>query len=82
VLDHVLTQGNPPDAPMLAPAIARIKHRFGRAPRAVTADRGYGEAKVDADLVALGVRRVAIPGEAGPAQPAKPSSAAAAFEGW
>ena len=34
---------------------------FGRAPGAVTADRGYGEAKVDADLVALGVKRVAIP---------------------
>ena len=48
--------GNPPDAPMLAPAIARIKARFGQAPRAVTADRGYGEAKIDADLEALGVK--------------------------
>ena len=60
VLDHRVVIGNPPDAPMLAPAIARITARFG-APGAVTADRGYGEAKVDADLVALGVKRVAIP---------------------
>jgi IS5 family transposase len=61
VLDHGVTIGNPPDAPMLVPAIARIKARFGVAPTAVTADRGYGEAKVDADLHALGVRRVVIP---------------------
>jgi IS5 family transposase len=61
ILDHNLEVGNPPDAPQLAPAIERIKHRTGRAPRAVTADRGYGEASVEADLHALGVRAVAIP---------------------
>ena len=61
VLDHTVVIGNPPDAPMLVPAIARITARFGRAPGAVTADRGYGEAKVDADLESLGVKRVAIP---------------------
>ena len=61
VLDHTVAVGNPPDAPMLVPAIARITARFGRAPTAVTADRGYGEAKVDAELEALGVKRVAIP---------------------
>jgi transposase, IS5 family len=61
VVDHVIAKGNPPDAPMLTPAIARVKARFGRAPKAVTADRGYGEAKVDADLEALGVKKVAIP---------------------
>jgi len=60
VLDHGVVVGNPPDAPMLVPAIARITARFG-APGAVTADRGYGEAKVDAELEALGVKRVAIP---------------------
>src|SRR5215213_2899642 len=47
VLDHGVVVGNPPDAPMLVPAIARIAVRFG-APGAVAADRGYGEAKVDA----------------------------------
>ena len=46
---------------MLVPAISRITTRFGRAPKAVTADRGYGEAKVDAELEAIGVQRVAIP---------------------
>jgi len=61
VLDHVVVVGNPPDAPMLVPAIARIVARFGRAPKAVTADRGYGEARVDAELEAIGVARVAIP---------------------
>jgi IS5 family transposase len=61
VLDHGVVMGNPPDAPMLVPAIARIAARFGRPPRAVTADRGYGEAAVDAGLEALGVKRVVIP---------------------
>ena len=61
VLDHHVEIGNPPDAPMLVPAVARIKARFAKAPRAVTADRGYGEAAVDAGLDALGVKRVAIP---------------------
>ena len=61
VVDHNVQVGNPPDAPMLVPAIARLGARFGRVPRAVTADRGYGEAAVDRDLHALGVTRVVIP---------------------
>ena len=61
VLDHTVSIGNPPDAPMLVPAIKRMTARFGRVPTAVTADRGYGEARVDAELETLGVRRVAIP---------------------
>jgi len=61
VLDYLVVKGNPADAPMLVPAVERIKARFGRAPKAVTADRGYGEASVDAGLEALGVERVAIP---------------------
>lgn len=61
VLDHSVMVGNPPDAPMLVPAIARIAARFAKVPRAVTADRGYGEAGVDAALSALGVKVVAIP---------------------
>jgi len=60
VLDHSLHVGNPPDGPLLAPAITRIKDLVGRAPKAVAADRGYGEAKVDAELQGLGVRHVAI----------------------
>jgi IS5 family transposase len=61
VIDHMVGKGNPPDAPGLIPAIGRVKARFGKAPRTVTADRGYGEAAVDAGLGALGVKRVVIP---------------------
>jgi IS5 family transposase len=61
VVDHRVVKGNPPDAPMLLPAVERIKARFGRAPRTAVADRGYGEAGVEADLEAAGVRRVVIP---------------------
>jgi IS5 family transposase len=61
VLDHTVEKGNPPDAPQLAPAIERITHRTGRPPRAVAADRGYGEAGVEADLHDAGVTTVAIP---------------------
>jgi transposase, IS5 family len=74
VIDHSLHQGNPPDAGLLIPAITRLIARFGRAPRAVTADRGYGEAKIDDDLADLGVATVAIP------RKGKPSAARRADE--
>jgi IS5 family transposase len=61
ILDHNIEQGNPPDAPMLAPAIGRITRRAGRAPRAVTADRGYGEQSVEDTLHTAGVRYVVLP---------------------
>ncbi len=61
VLDHTVHQGNPPDAPQLAPAVERVIARTGRRPRTVTADRGYGEASVEDDLRDLGVRTVVIP---------------------
>jgi IS5 family transposase len=61
VLDYQIEVGNPADAPLLVPAVKRIAARAGRTPRAVTADRSYGEAAVDQDLRALGVERVAIP---------------------
>ncbi len=50
VLDHSVHQGSPPDAPLLAPAIRRIRDLVGRAPKAVTADRGYGEARIEDEL--------------------------------
>ena len=74
ILDHNVEIGNPADAPQLAPAIERITRRAGRAPRAVTADRGYGEASVEDDLHELGVRVVAIP------RKSKPSAARREFE--
>ena len=61
IVDHNIEAGNPPDAPMLAPAIERVMARTGRAPRAVTADRGYGEAGVEDQLRAGGVRYVVLP---------------------
>ena len=61
VVDHDVQAGNPADAPQLAPAIQRVKARAGRAPRTVTADRGYDEAAVDDALASLGVRTVVIP---------------------
>ncbi len=61
VVDHHVVIGNPPDAPMLAPALARVKARFNKTPTKVTADRGYGEASVDDALEKLGVTTVAIP---------------------
>ena len=64
ILDYSLEPGAAPDAPQLAPAVERIRRRTGRAPSAVTADRGYGEPAVDRDLHALGVRTVAIPRKA------------------
>jgi transposase, IS5 family len=68
VLDHVVEKGNPPDAPMLAPAISRVTRLFGKVPKAVTADRGYGEASVEAELESMGVKHIAIPrrGRPGP----------------
>lgn len=54
ILDWSLHAGNPSDAAQLVPAIKRIRRRTGKVPRAVTADRGYGEAGVDAELAALG----------------------------
>lgn len=74
ILDHSVELGNPADAPQLAPAIERISRRTGRPPRAVTADRGCGDASVEDDLHQLGVRNVAIP------RKSKPSATRRAFE--
>lgn len=62
------TRHNPADAPLLAPAIGRISTLLGRAPKAVTADRGYGEATVEQDLNDLGVTTVVIPRTGKPSQ--------------
>lgn len=61
VLDYIVEPGNPADGPQLAPAVERIKQRTGRPPTAVTADRGYGEQKIEDALHDLGVRNVVIP---------------------
>jgi len=66
VLDHNVEVGNPPDAPMLVPAIKRIKQRIGRPPRAVTADRSYAEYPVENELRQLGVTTVVLPAKGKP----------------
>jgi transposase, IS5 family len=71
---HNVEIGNPPDAPMLVPAVARIAERAHKMPRAVTADRGYGEIAVEDTLQALGVRTVVLP------RKGRPTAARRTFE--
>jgi hypothetical protein len=78
VLDYSVEYGAAPDGPQLAPAMQRVSGRTGRVPRAVTADRGYGQPAVERDLQALGVRTVAIPARPRSHLPARPSSTAGA----
>ena len=61
ILDYNVEIGNPPDAPMLVPAVRRATERGRRVPVAVTADRGYGEGAVEDELEAIGVRHVVLP---------------------
>jgi IS5 family transposase len=61
VLDHAVFIGNPPDAPMLVPAVEAVSERAGEVPQAVTADRGYGESAVGDALSELGVQQVVLP---------------------
>jgi IS5 family transposase len=61
IVDYSAEYGAAPDGPQLVPAVKRVARRAGRAPSAVTADRGYGQPAVERDLRELGVRTVAIP---------------------
>jgi len=72
ILDYRVEYGAAPDGPQLVPAVERIHRRAGRVPRAVTADRGYGQPVIDRDLQARGVRMIAIPrqGKISPARKA------------
>ena len=70
VLDYSVEYGAAPDGPQLVLAINRVARRAGRVPRAVAADRGYGQPVVERGLHALGVRTVAIPRQA-PISPAR-----------
>jgi transposase, IS5 family len=64
ILDYAIEYGAAPDGPQLKPAIERICRRAGSVPRAVTADRGYGQPAVERDLHDRGVQVVAIPRQA------------------
>lgn len=80
VLDWMVEVGNPVDAPQLAPAIERIRCRVGKLPRAVTADRGYGEAAVEAELARLGIATVCIPRKGRPSRARRATEAARPFQ--
>jgi transposase, IS5 family len=66
--------GNPSDTDLLRPAIERITTRVATAPTLVTADRGYWDSSIEADLHDAGVTRVVIP------RTGKPSKTRAALE--
>jgi IS5 family transposase len=61
IVDYSLHIGNPADNELLRPAIERIVTRFSIPPTAVTADRGYWDSTIEADLTAAGVSTVVIP---------------------
>lgn len=82
VIDYELEAGIPPDAPRLAPAVERAIAAVGVVPFAVTADRGYGPASVDAELDALGVSSWPYSARARPARPAMPSSRPTTSSSW
>jgi len=50
------------------PRLSHESPRTGRPPRAVTADRGYGDTSAEAHLHELGVKAVVIPRKAKPGQ--------------
>jgi IS5 family transposase len=79
IADYNLEQGNPADAPQLAPAVQRVIKRTGKKPRTVTADRSYGEQSVEDDLHGLGVRHVVIPRKGKPGKARQAAERRAAF---
>ncbi len=74
VLDYSVHIGNPSDTGLLRPAIERVAAQFGIAPVLVTADRGYWDSTIEADLTVAGVATVVIP------RTGKASQARAAIE--
>ena len=61
IIDHSVHIGNPSDTELLRPAIERIATHLGATPSLVTADRGYWDSTIEADLAAAGVTTVVIP---------------------
>ena len=74
IIDYSVHVGNPHDTELLLPAVARIVEHCGAAPVLLTADRGYCEKSMEADLTDAGVITVVIP------KTGKPSAARVAIE--
>ena len=67
ILDHSVHIGNPSDHGLIRPALERVTQRFG-APTLLTADRGYWDTTIEADLTNIGVTTVVIPRTGKPSQ--------------
>lgn len=74
IVNYSVHIGNPSDTDLLRPAVERVTAQFGQAPGLVTADRGYWDSTIEADLAAAGVASVVIP------RTGKASKARAAIE--
>ena len=61
ILDHSVHVGNPSDHGLIRPAIERVTTRLGLAPVLLTADRGYWDTTIEADLTNIGVTTIVIP---------------------
>ena len=61
ILDHSVHIGNPSDHGLIRPAIERVTSRLGLAPVLLTADRGYWDTAIEADLTKIGVTTIVIP---------------------
>ena len=61
VPDHTVEQGNPPDAPQLAPAVQRVKKRAGRTPARSPPTAATAKPRSTSQLTDLGVKNVVIP---------------------
>ena len=61
VTDYQIHEGNPPDQPMLDPALDRHKELFGHNPTDLAADRGFHLTGQDEELHERGVKHVSIP---------------------
>ena len=84
VLDHNVEAGNPPDAPMLAPAIERINERTGRTPRVITGTAATAKPDRPASP-GRGVRHVVLPRKGNPTRRAEnraPPSVPPSDEVW
>ena len=61
VTDYKIHEGNPPDQPMLNPALDKHKEIFGHDPTDVAGDRGFHAPGQDEELHQRGIARVSIP---------------------
>lgn len=61
VTGYAVYQGNPSDDELLVPAVEEHIRRFGKAPKAVATDRGFGSKKNETELTDRGVVHVSTP---------------------